>query len=64
VSRRPSFRGISDVRRITSMKCVPLWIQAASESQVRVLRIPTEPATCTDLKAATYSDPMPAGVPI
>lgn len=28
------------------------------------LRIPTEPATCTDLKAATYSDPMPAGVPI
>ena len=28
------------------------------------MRIPTEPATCTDLKAATYSDPMPAGVPI
>ena len=28
------------------------------------LRIPTEPATYSDLKAATYSDPMPAGVPI
>ncbi|EDP62686.1 hypothetical protein BAL199_22797 [alpha proteobacterium BAL199] len=32
--------------------------------QFLALRIPTEPATCTDLKAATYSDPMPAGVPI
>ena len=28
------------------------------------LRIPTMPATYSDLKAATYSDPMPAGVPI
>ena len=28
------------------------------------VRIPTMPATYSDLKAATYSDPMPAGVPI
>ncbi|EDP63603.1 hypothetical protein BAL199_07718 [alpha proteobacterium BAL199] len=30
----------------------------------RPVRIPTMPATYSDLKAATYSDPMPAGVPI
>ena len=42
---------------------VPVLARGKTDTGRLWVRIPTEPATYSDLKAATHSDPMPAGVP-